>query len=103
MKRDHGKVVKEKPVVIVRKKAEAKSAPTGPTSQTISRAASPAMQATKPASPPQPPQQVQQPVAPQASIPPAVAKPGARTKEQKRQAQRELLEVLRQQWPQAFP
>jgi ProP effector len=101
MKQDSGKVPKEKPVVIIRKKAGPKNAPTGPT-QAKPKTASPVMKATKPAIPTQP-QPVPQPVPPQASAPPTVTEAGPSTQEQKRQAQRALLEVLRQRWPHAFP
>jgi ProP effector len=91
----------DKPLVIVRRKVGKGGAPTGPT-QAIPKTASP-VKVTKPASPVQPPQQVQQPVPLQASAPPAVTEAGPNRKERERQARRELLDVLRDRWPQVFP
>src|SRR4051812_21524138 len=90
-----------KPVVIIRRKAGPKSAPTGPV-QATPRAAAPVSKATKPAIPVQS-QQVQQSVPLQASAPPAVTETGPSNKEQEKHACRELLDVMRQRWPQAFP
>jgi sRNA-binding protein len=55
-----------------------------------------------PVGPPQPPQPAQ-PVLPQPSPAPEVTETGPNKKEQEKQARGELLEVLRDRWPQAFP
>jgi len=91
-----------KPVVVVRKKAATKRAPTGPT-QATPKTPSLVVKAAKAASPPQPRQPVQQPIPPQAAAPSAVAATRQRTEEEKRQAQRALREVLRARWAQACP
>ena len=76
----------DRPVVIVRKKARTKSS--------LSSAARPR---PKPHSP------MTKAATPATSATPATAKTGPNKKERERQAQRELLEVLRDRWPQAFP
>src|SRR4051794_19753842 len=102
MDKGNRKSLSDKPVVIIRKKVGPKSAPTGPT-QTIPKTASPTMKVAKPALSPLPPQPVPQPIPPQVSAPPAGTETGPHRKEQDKQARRELLEVLRDRWPQAFP
>jgi hypothetical protein len=84
VKKDSGKLPKEKPVVVIRRKAGPKSAPTSPT-QATPKTAVPVMKAPKPTLPPQPPQQVQQPGPLQASATPAVTETGPNKKEQERQ------------------
>jgi ProP effector len=102
MNRDGGKLLKEKPVVVIRRKVGPKSTPTGPT-QATPKTASSVMKVAKPANPPQPPQQLQQPVPPQTPATPAITKMGPSKKEQETHACRELLDVIRQRWPQTFP
>jgi ProP effector len=99
------------PVVIVRKKAAKGTGTSTPVQPAPQRAVPP----SKPAPPVTPPSQpVVQPVpsvtaqsspaVPQPSLAaPAVGDSGPSKKEQQKQARRELLEVLRARWPQAFP
>src|SRR5262249_23534964 len=101
MERDRRKGLEDKPVVIVRRKTRPKSAPTGPT-QIPSKIAWPVVKAAKPVIPAQP-EPVPQPVPPQASTSPAVVETGPSRKERERQARRDLLDVLRDRWPQVFP
>ena len=76
----------DRPVVIVRKKAVTKSSLSG-AARLRPKPQSPMTKAATPAS----------------STTPPMAKTGPNKKERERQAQRELLEVLRDRWPQAFP
>jgi ProP effector len=94
--------LKDKPVVIMRRKAGPKSAPTGPT-QAIPKTSSPVAQAAALAISLPPPPEVQQPVLPQAPATPALTETGPSKKEQEKHACRKLLDVMRQRGPRAFP
>lgn len=94
-------IPKEKPVVIVRRKSETRTAPSSP-GQLVPKAPSPVTQAAAPATSPLP-RQLRPPSPPPASAPPAIAVTGPSKKEREKQARRELLAVLRERWPRAFP
>jgi ProP effector len=102
VKKDSGKLPKEKPVVVIRRKAGTKSLSSHPT-QPTPRASSSVAKAAAPASPALHPAKPQQPVR-QPSLPvPAIAAAGPSKKKQEQQARRELLDIIRARWPKAFP
>jgi ProQ/FINO family len=94
-------IPKEKPVVIIRRKSETKTTPSSP-GRLVPKAPAPVPQAAAPATPPLP-RQLRPPSSPPASAPPAIAHIGPSKKEREKQARRELLAVLRERWPRAFP
>jgi ProP effector len=107
MNQDSRKSAREKPVVIVRRKAGKGDAPTGPTpnvSSPASKATTPAPAPAPPVQslpPPQPPAQPQQPQAvpqPQATEEAALSK-----RAERKRLRSEVLEILRTRWPQTFP
>jgi sRNA-binding protein len=101
MNRASRKVVSEKPVVVVRRKVGKGNGPAGPP-QPRPHPSPPVQKAEAPVEPPQPPQPAQ-PVPSQPPAPPAVTEPGPSKTAQEKQARWELLEILRDRWPQAFP
>jgi len=102
MNKGSGKVLEEKPVIIVRRKVGTKSSPSGPT-QLPPRVSAPTMKATASATAPPPPPEPQPPVPQLSPAAPAIIESSPSEKEQKKQARRELLEVFRERWPHAFP
>jgi ProP effector len=98
MKKDGRNSLKEKPVVIVRRKAGKGRAPTDPT-HPRPHPSPPVQKAEAPVGPPQP----AQPVPSQPPAPSAVTETGPSKTAQEKQARWELLEILRDRWPQAFP
>ena len=90
-----------KPVVVIRRKTGPKGSPAtpihaGPSSSPVTKTAAPATPA-----PPAP--EVQHPTPqPSPAIPTSIETDPSQ-KEQEKQARRELLEILRDRWPQAFP
>ena len=99
------------PVVIVRKKVAkgtGTSTPVQPTPQRAVPAPKPAPPVTPPIQPEAQPTspgtaQSQPPIPLQASPTPVVTETGPSKKEKEKQARRELLEVMRERWPLAFP
>ena len=102
MNTTRGKGLTEKPVVIVRKKAGTRSSLSPPT-QPPPRVSAPIPQTAALAIAPPPPAKLQQPVPLQASATPVSMESGPSKKEREKQVRRELLEVMRDRWPQAFP
>jgi ProP effector len=105
------KIVSTKPpVVLVRKKAAkgtGTSTPVQPAPQRAVPAPKPASPVAPPAQPvaqPIPPTAQSQPPVPQPSLAaPAVGDSGPSKRDQEKQARRELVELLRNRWPLAFP
>jgi hypothetical protein len=102
MNKNNRKVANEKSVMVVRKKAGKGSAPSSLTQLTAHHSA-PAQQAIVPATLPQPLAEPLQPVPSQPSVTPAIVNTGLSKTAQEKQARRELLDVLRDRWPRAFP
>jgi ProP effector len=98
------------PVVIVRRKVSKGTGPSAP-AQPIPQRSAPAPKAAPAVTPPVPSVPEPVPSSTQARpsplhpplAAPAVTETGPSKKEQEKQARRELLEVLRERWPQAFP
>ena len=99
--RNRRETPKERPIVIVRRKAGRGSAPPKPARFTPP-AASPTSKPTTPAAP-RPPLQPQPSAPLQPPTGSAPAEPGLNKKARERQARRELLAVLYTRWPRAFP
>src|SRR5262249_4727291 len=100
------KTESKKPPGAGRKIAGKKNSPPGP-SPPSPRPAAPAAKAAPPAKPSvqskPAPVPHSRPVPPPSPATPVIAEPGPSKKEQEKQARRELLETLRERWPQAFP
>jgi len=102
MNKGRGQLPTEKPVIIVRRKAGTKRFPSDP-AQPPPRILAPTTQTEAPAPSPPPSIKPQQPLPVQTPAAPVVTGPGPSKKAQEKQARRELLEVFRERWPQAFP